>query len=90
MISAQWVVSPPTGKAEIGRERKMSVSVEKSVAIVRIRNQKPEKKGRKEKQIAEKSFNRQTKQSREYHLGLPGKFRIERPDPPNCRSQRFL
>ena len=35
MISAQWVVSPPTGKAEIGRERKMSVSVAKSVAIVR-------------------------------------------------------
>ena len=26
------VVSPPTGKAEIGRERKMSVSVAKSVA----------------------------------------------------------
>ena len=35
MISAQCGVSPPTGKAEIGRERKMSVSVAKSVAIVR-------------------------------------------------------
>ena len=48
MISAQWVISPPTGKAEIGRERKMSVSVAKSVAIVRNQNQNPEKKGRKE------------------------------------------
>ena len=43
MISAQCGVSPPTGKAEIGRERKMSVSVAKSVAksVAIVRSNSP-------------------------------------------------
>ena len=42
----------------------------------------------KEKKWAEGPFSRQTKQSREHHLGLPGKFRIQCPGPPHCYHRK--